>query len=198
MSEFITEQRASQLLNASESASSEALNAYKEALDAVETARMGLYEERASESGDSIFVPIKKLAQELLDSADVPADAMPGGRGGDAKERAAARHRWCMNNIRLYREYMEQIDDAEFKISIAEGRLAAAERQTARENSRYGAVTAMLNFLTAGLNYSAACKTMQAAKPAFPTGKKIETPPECHQSVGLSLRLPQEVDDNLF
>lgn len=194
--QFITEQRAGQLFNTAETASSEALDAYRAALESVEAARARLYEERSTERGDSMFVPIKKLAQELLDSADVPPEAMPGGRGGDKEERKAARHNWCMKHVPLYREYVTQIDDAEFQISLAEGRLAAAERQTARENSRYGAVTAMLNFLTAGLNYSTACKTVE--KPTFSTGKPAVIGGGVPPTHGVTQRTAQAVNDGLF
>ena len=128
-----------------------ALAAYQRASSALAIAQARLYEEVETEHGTR-FVPLKRLAAEILESANVPDSAMPGGRGGNADERKAARTRWCMENLPEYARLIRQIEDAEFSVSIAQGTLATTERSTARFNAKFGAVKAALELLTAQIN----------------------------------------------
>lgn len=161
---MITQEQAAKLLEFADIDAADAIDELQDAMQKLTTAQAQQHEERSMENGETVYVPIKRLAAELLDNADVPDSAMPGGRGGTADERKKARENWCMKNSTVYREYVQQLEDAEFRETLAQGAVKVAERKTARADSKFMAVKAMFDYLTAQVNAETMRERTRAAR----------------------------------
>lgn len=141
--------KAEGLLDGSEFDALDAVEEFIAAQAEADAAQMMNYEVRETERGDTIHVPLKRLMEEIIMTSDIPDSAMPGGRGGDAKERQKCRENWCYAHNKTYKQYVQTLEDAEYRMSMAQGALAVAERKTARANAKFGAAKAAFEFMTA-------------------------------------------------